>query len=308
MLLHRLILSLVAAVLFGDELVLADIYRWDNGELIDRPTVTIADQFSVDERATLVLGARCSFGCPVSSHLVLRPAVEVSLKGTLRVVGRVYEPVSFRLFDWGQTLEADDRFGSLELPAGEWDVSRLYDLGETKLTSVYRLNGDFNVDGVADIADLDRLALAIRAGHDPSYDVNRGDQLNHIDLADWIHGFARTTSGDANLDTVFTNDDLVAVFTAGQFEDEIVGNSTWATGDWNGDAEFTNDDLVLAFLDGGYNREPRTEVKAVPESAAYAPLATAVLCGLAVNRRTRRPLTKVDRDFRQGPATHRRAG
>ena len=58
--------------------------------------------------------------------------------------------------------------------------------------------------------------------------------------------------GDANLDMQFDSRDLVQVFVAAEYEDEIQGNSVWATGDWNADGEFTSRDLVFAFQDGGY--------------------------------------------------------
>ncbi|MCA9213464.1 MAG: lamin tail domain-containing protein, partial [Planctomycetales bacterium] len=41
--------------------------------------------------------------------------------------------------------------------------------------------------------------------------------------------------GDVNGDGVFDSSDLVAVLQAGEFEDAIDGNSTFAEGDWNGD-------------------------------------------------------------------------
>ena len=58
--------------------------------------------------------------------------------------------------------------------------------------------------------------------------------------------------GDANRDGVFNSSDLVQVFQRGEYEDEIIDNSTWEDGDWNGDGDFTTADLVLAFQSGGY--------------------------------------------------------
>ena len=58
--------------------------------------------------------------------------------------------------------------------------------------------------------------------------------------------------GDANLDGRFDSADLVAIFTANEFEDQVAGNSTWREGDWNGDGEFTTADLVLAFTSDEY--------------------------------------------------------
>jgi hypothetical protein len=58
--------------------------------------------------------------------------------------------------------------------------------------------------------------------------------------------------GDSNRDGRFNSADLVAVFAAGQYEDDLPGNSTWLEGDWNADGDFTSQDLVLAFQLGTY--------------------------------------------------------
>ncbi|MFC1759727.1 hypothetical protein ACFL2H_13330, partial [Planctomycetota bacterium] len=61
-----------------------------------------------------------------------------------------------------------------------------------------------------------------------------------------------TPYGDANLDGVFDSGDFVRVFSAGEYEDDIDGNSTWSEGDWDGDGDFTSSDLVKAFTNGNY--------------------------------------------------------
>ena len=63
--------------------------------------------------------------------------------------------------------------------------------------------------------------------------------------------------GDANLDGVFNSSDLVQVFEVGEYEDNIVGNSTFQDGDWNCDGEFDSNDLVLAFQAGHYVADAR---------------------------------------------------
>jgi hypothetical protein len=60
------------------------------------------------------------------------------------------------------------------------------------------------------------------------------------------------TPGDANRDGIFNSADLVAVLAAGEYEDGVLGNSTWDEGDWDGDGDFTSRDLVLAFETGDY--------------------------------------------------------
>jgi hypothetical protein len=58
--------------------------------------------------------------------------------------------------------------------------------------------------------------------------------------------------GDSNGDGRFDSSDLVQVFQRGQYEDNVLGNSTWEDGDWNGDGDFTTSDLVFAFTAGTY--------------------------------------------------------
>jgi hypothetical protein len=73
-----------------------------------------------------------------------------------------------------------------------------------------------------------------------------------LDLEFLIESILNTTIGDANLDGVFDSGDFVTIFRAGEYEDGIDGNSTWAEGDWDCDAEFSTGDLVYAFQRGNY--------------------------------------------------------
>ena len=90
--------------------------------------------------------------------------------------------------------------------------------------------------------------------------------LDESDHAAWVHSIANTFFGDANLDGEFNSRDLVTVFEAGEYEDNIAGNSGWAEGDWNGDGDFSTSDLVAAFEDGGYEKGPRALGRPVPEA------------------------------------------
>ena len=51
---------------------------------------------------------------------------------------------------------------------------------------------------------------------------------------------------------MFDSRDVVLAFQAGEYEDGIARNSTFAEGDWNGDREFDSMDLVLALQRGKY--------------------------------------------------------
>ena len=126
--------------------------------------------------------------------------------------------------------------------------------------------GDFNGDGVLDATDIDLLSAAVLAGQpDPSFDLDNDGQLTQEDRRVWVEDIKNTWFGDANLDGEFATQDLILVFQAGQFEDGVPGNSTWATGDWSGDTEFTTADFLLAFQAGGFEKGPRPAAAAVPE-------------------------------------------
>ena len=97
-----------------------------------------------------------------------------------------------------------------------------------------------------------------------------------FDLNCWITRLKRTYIGDANLDGEFNTQDLIEVFQAGEYEDDIELNSTWATGDWDSDGDFNSRDLVIAFQDGGFEKGPRAAVHAVPEPSGSVLLMTAL--------------------------------
>jgi hypothetical protein len=134
-------------------------------------------------------------------------------------------------------------------------------------------NSDFNDDGVVDVQDIDLLLVEVRLGmNPPRFDrtqdglVNDQDILHVVTLPEELN----TYIGDANLDGEFNSSDLVTVLSAGQYEDALPVNSTWASGDWNGDGEFDTSDLVFALAEGGYEAGPRgaVAVAAVPEPAS----------------------------------------
>ena len=129
--------------------------------------------------------------------------------------------------------------------------------------------GDFNRNGMLDANDIDQLAVAIRNDStDTKFDVDMNGTVDIKDHTSWVTSSANTFFGDANLDGEFRSSDLVLVLVAGEYEDELVGNSGWATGDWNGDGDFTTGDFVVAFEDGGYEQGPRTTTRAIPEPAS----------------------------------------
>jgi hypothetical protein len=134
--------------------------------------------------------------------------------------------------------------------------------------------GDFDQNGSLDAADINALSAEVRSGaNSPAFNLNGDAVVDDKDRTVWVRDLRKTWFGDANLDNVFNSSDFVAVFTAGQYEDAVAGNSGWATGDWDGDGDFTSGDFVVAFQDGGYEKGPRVAVAAVPEPAGLSLLA-----------------------------------
>ena len=260
-----------------------------NGEVVSyppvfgpSPSVMVKDKFVVESGATLELVATQGFitDPPVNAELSPDENTPIQLGGTLRVIVFGHPlghfPTKHTLFNWPQTLEPGNEFDAIDLPAGGWDTSSLYSTGEIVWNRRYLFDGDFNVDGLLDASDIDRLSKAIRVGRDGSYDVNADKVLDQRDRTYWVHEFKQTWFGDANLDGTFSSDDLVTVFQAGEYEDAFSMNSTWVTGDWNGDGEFDSGDFVTAFQDGGYEQGPRVELATVPEPKGW----TVLLAGL----------------------------
>jgi hypothetical protein len=125
--------------------------------------------------------------------------------------------------------------------------------------------GDFDGSGTLTAADIDLLSAVIRGGDfDVNLDLNRDGTLSEFDRAVWVHERRNTYFGDADLNGLFDSGDLVSVFVAGEYEDDIEGNSNWPTGDWEGDGDFASSDFIVAFQDGGYEAGPRV-AQIVPE-------------------------------------------
>ena len=136
--------------------------------------------------------------------------------------------------------------------------------------SVFRIGafepGDVNQDGTVDVADIDDLAHGIRVEtFDTVFDLNDDGLVTLSDHQFLIKEILGTWIGDADLDREFNTTDLVKVFQKGEYEDNVLGNSTWSTGDSNADGEFNSSDFVAAFQDGGFERGPLQGMHAVPE-------------------------------------------
>lgn len=158
-----------------------------------------------------------------------------------------------------------------------------------EITSHY-VFGDVNDDQLISVEDIDQLSQQIREGSSSlSFDFNRDGVLDQGDRRYWVEDVNQTEFGDANLDGQFGTRDLVLVFTAAEYEDGVVGNSTWSTGDWNGDGDFSSNDLVLALQSGRFEDGSLLDLNnahPVPEANPFRFLM--VLLSLFILRQRRR--------------------
>ncbi|MCA9171165.1 MAG: hypothetical protein KDB23_26010, partial [Planctomycetales bacterium] len=140
---------------------------------------------------------------------------------------------------------------------------------------------------VIDSSDIDylgavlsgRLSVRYRPSWIPDtvYDFDNASALTMSDYDALIHDVLHTSWGDADLNGMFDSGDLVRVFSVGEYEDGIQGNSGWSDGDWNADGEFDSGDLVVAFQEGTYEEVPEAMARAVPEPSAFLNLSLALL-------------------------------
>ena len=150
------------------------------------------------------------------------------------------------------------------------------------------LAGDFDGNGVLDVADVNLLQQAIVAGPPGAeFDLNSDESVDSKDLRIWVKDLMHTWVGDANLDGEFNSSDMVQVFAAGTYE--TGQRAGWAEGNWDADEDgfFNSSDMVSAFVDGGYEKGPRTGAVAVPEPTSVL-LLMAGLIAVAVWQRCRR--------------------
>jgi hypothetical protein len=143
--------------------------------------------------------------------------------------------------------------------------------------------GDFDGNGKVDVDDIDLLQAEMAGDRrDLRFDLNKNRNVDLADLSFLVNDVLKTWIGDANLDGEFNTTDLVEIFQAAEYEDEIPRNSTWAEGDWNGDQDFTTRDLVYAFQGAGFEQGPRAAMP-VAEPTGLALIAIGIIC--AVRRR-----------------------
>lgn len=129
---------------------------------------------------------------------------------------------------------------------GEFDTSDLIYVFQNGL---YELDGDVNGDGNVDHLDIDTVNCWAGASGNScgpplsSIDINRDGTIDRDDV-DTMVRLVGTTYGDADLDGVFTSQDLTVILERGKLDG---GRASWIDGDFNGDTRATLDDLDFAF-------------------------------------------------------------
>jgi hypothetical protein len=239
-----------------------------------------ADLVRVDDGAIVALG----------DEAVLRDLKDVDQDGTytlrLSAVGNV---LTGQVFDesmalLGEVSIEEDTYSSGWAGLG----AAINDGGDEFLRTLIATSfDDFLASDTLDIdvepPTIDELSEAIRNGStDARFDIDDNGTVDPDDRGAWVTVLNNTYFGDSNLDGEFNSSDFVVVFTAGEYEDGIAGNSLWSEGDWDGDGDFSSSDFVLAFTGRGYEVGPRAP-QAVPEPNSIC----LVLLGFIAVMRTR---------------------
>lgn len=155
-----------------------------------------------------------------------------------------------------------------------------------ELESTPDVEGDFDGDGLLTGADIDLLSKEVVAGtNDAAFDLNADNVVNDADRTVWVEDLKKTWFGDSNFDGEFNSTDFVVVFTAGEYEDAVDGNSGWEQGDWNGDMDFNSSDFVTAFQGAGFEMGARPAVAVVPEPSSLSLLGIGLLFVLRRRRK-----------------------
>jgi hypothetical protein len=138
-------------------------------------------------------------------------------------------------------------------PEGIADPPTIAFTGPLVEPSVDPFTADLNSDGLLTAADVDLVIAGLKPDSAmPGPDLDANGARDREDLAFYVEQILKTFIGDADLDGEFNLRDLTLIFGTGEYEDAIVGNSTWFEGDFNGDGDFDSSDLIFAFSRGDF--------------------------------------------------------
>ncbi|MCA9198384.1 MAG: hypothetical protein KDA87_12630 [Planctomycetales bacterium] len=192
------------------------------------------------------------FGFEIA-QLFRRPAPSRTLGGWIEFqrspnTGRVLNVGATDWGNYGFTGPDGDKLKALTANMIDYLLDGVYVQPET---------GDFDFNGILETVDLERLTQAILSQSEPvwKYDLNGDGQVVESDRQAWVDATGHVW-GDVNDDRRFDSADLVRIFVAAEYNDNIVGNSTYRDGDFNGDGDFDTQDLVFVFSAGTYDMPP----------------------------------------------------
>jgi hypothetical protein len=172
----------------------------------------------------------------------------------------------FENLDGAGTFGPENPFG--QLPAANWVFGADVDGdGDQDVLAASRFYAEWfeNTNGRGEFAfrssvhNDDFFFEAIRpTAADVDNDGDADFVIGNIEGAAWYESMI---PGDANDNGRFDSSDLVTVFQAGEYEDQVPFNSTFEEGDWDGDYDFTTADLVFALAAGRYPADQTASVR-----------------------------------------------
>lgn len=257
------------------------VFQFDQFQNIESATATVQNvlpnmqEIASDPTPAVVSEADTLQVVTLGSHIINAasdaPFIEELGSDLIELTFAFSEP-----FDVGQSFRISTILEDPERVVRKTDFGIPAMLGSVRVINPFPC--DINLDGICDSNDIDFLSDVVRTGQHPlRFDINGDGQVTNADREFWIVDLMNTYVGDSNLDGVFGTTDLISVFSAGEYEDGIDGNSTWATGDWNGDRDFGTPDLIAAFVQAGFEEGPRSAAATVPEPAACFPVVVGML-------------------------------
>lgn len=168
------------------------------------------------------------------------------------------------------TYELKEHIAVGDLSSSEFTLGDLDGDGDSDVINVSPITGQIrwyeNLDGAGNFGGVKVLISNQDLRHAQFLAIDF-DTDGDLDLVTYkgnrVTLYENRPIADSNDDGVFSSGDLVAAFAAGEYEDDVDGNSTFEEGDWNGDGEFDSNDLIFAFQFGDFTNHVRVNEPAV---------------------------------------------